>query len=230
MSVVTLSGPPAPFASSTSAWHASVGTGCGPQDLFDALVGDDATTGRPSRAAGDRPAASATALTSTSGSSPPDSARVTTLRHGCCRASSGGQQAGAHLFLDPRVVVGHALQLVVAEQVDARVADVRQHRLAVVLQQHRRRRGRHAAQVDGRRHFVGEAPVGEVEGALEAAAVDRRASDRPDAARCSAESSLAVSPMNASIASTAIFEATSPATWPPMPSATMNRPRSGREQ
>ena len=46
----------------------------------------------------------------------------------------------------------------------------------------------------------------------------------------SPESSLAVSPMNASIASTAIFEATSPATWPPIPSATMNRPRSGREQ
>jgi hypothetical protein len=45
-----------------------------------------------------------------------------------------------------------------------------------------------------------------------------------------AESSLAVSPMKDSIASTAIFDATSPATWPPIPSATMKRPRSGREQ
>src|SRR4051812_44926499 len=46
----------------------------------------------------------------------------------------------------------------------------------------------------------------------------------------SPDASLAVSQMKASIASTAIFEATSPATWPPIPSATMNRPRSGREQ
>ncbi len=41
-------------------------------------------------------------------------------------------------------------------------------------------------------------------------------------------SELAVSSMNAEIDSTATREATSPATWPPIPSATMNRPRSGR--
>ena len=137
--------------------------------MRSSVTTDDSPSEQSSRRS---PGWSSTALTSTSGSSPPDSARVTTLRHGCCRASSGGQQAGAHLLLDPRVVVGHALQLVVAEQVDARVADVRQHRLVIVLQQHRRRRGRHAAQVDGGRHFVGKAPVGEMEGALEAAAVD----------------------------------------------------------
>ena len=39
-----------------------------------------------------------------------------------------------------------------------------------------------------------------------------------------------VSPTNASMASTAMRDATSPATWPPMPSATTNRPRSGRVQ
>ena len=43
-------------------------------------------------------------------------------------------------------------------------------------------------------------------------------------------SAPAVSWMKASIASTATREATSPATWPPMPSATTKRPTSGRVQ
>ena len=68
------------------------------------------------------------------------SARVTMLRCGCDRASSGDERALAHPLLDEAVVLGELLQLAVPEQVDARVADVDPRERARVAVHRRDRR------------------------------------------------------------------------------------------
>ena len=77
-----------------------------------------------SRAGRRRPAAASTANASTSTSGSVPSARVITERCGCTSASLGRQLAAPHELGDERVVVGQLLELVVAQQVGARVADV----------------------------------------------------------------------------------------------------------
>ena len=94
--------------------------------------------------------ATANASTSTSGSVP--SARVITERCGCTSASPRRQLAAPHELGDERVVVGQLLELVVAQEVGARVADVAERDDAVrrldERDRHRRPHARGAGVVD----------------------------------------------------------------------------------
>ena len=111
-----LSGPPPSLAASIRASQmSSSGNVRVAENLGDLLVRRRPRRARPSRAGSDRPAPGCTSVTSTSGSSPPDSARVTTLRHGCWRAAARRHRPGAHLLLDPRVIVRELVELSVAQ-------------------------------------------------------------------------------------------------------------------
>ena len=147
-------------------------------------IGRRPRTGRPSRAGSDRPAAGSTSVTSTSGSSPPDSARVTTLRHGCWRAAIARHRPGPHLFFDPRVIVRELLERAVAQHVDAAVADVRRRRRVVAPT-----RSAEAVVAIPRRSLRvgdrgGDAPVREPERGLQAVGFEAECWVRTGTARC----------------------------------------------
>ena len=78
----------------------------------------------------------------------------------------GGDAAGVDESLHERVVGGDLAQLAGAQQVDARVADVRDHD-AVAVEQHGADRGAHAGELGVLGHGLGELAVGGDQGALE---------------------------------------------------------------
>src|SRR5690606_880980 len=83
---VMLSGPPASLAASIKRLQAD---STGPSQAMAARTSAATTPHRPSLQSSSRsPGSSPTSRTSTSGSAPPEIARVTTLRQGCRRASS----------------------------------------------------------------------------------------------------------------------------------------------
>ena len=172
----------------------------GPEDVLDTLVGDDT---RQSVGAEQQPIAGA-------------SADLVDVDFGIVAAGQRaghdvaprmlprrvrGHDAGAHLFLDPRVIVGDLLELAVAKQVDAAVADVRDARAL-----RRRRSGRPTPSSPCRAGRAPSIAVAIRRLARRNAALSRLHSaergivrKRPGAVA----SAPAVSPMNASIASTA---------------------------
>ena len=160
------------------------------------------TTARRCRSGRRRPAAATTANVSTSTSGSVPSARVITERCGCTSRLGGRQLAAPHELGDERVVVGQLLELVVAQEVRARVADVAEDDAAVGLDERDRHRRAHAARSAASvRRAVVDAPVRLLD-QLRRRAARRRRSRPPRAARPAASA-----------------EATSPACAPPMPSA-----------
>ena len=137
--------------------------------------------------------------TSTSGSVP--SARVITERCGWRLRLLGRELAAPHQLGDERVVLGQLLQLAVADQVRARVADVPERDLR------RSRRARRSSSCPCRRRS-GRCSSGR-----------RRAGSPPGSRRRSAALPPSSAPLSFSAAA-ASREATSPACAPPIPSAT----------
>ena len=119
-------------------------------------------------------------------------------RCGWCWACSGGEAALPHELLDEAVVLGDWVTAAVAEEVAAGVADVAERARVTVEQGDGGERRAHAPQLGV------------------AAALSKTAA----LAASTASSSAARRAKAASRASMAVALATSPARWPPMPSAT----------
>ena len=221
-----LSGPPASLAASISAWHVSLER-CRSGSTIASSRSGGTTPDRPSEQSSRRsPALTSISATSTSRIvAAGQRARDDVAPRMAARVVLG-QHAGAHLLADPGVVLRDLVQRAVAPQVDAAVADVRHHRRSLGRTAPPPRSSPCRAACRSPSIAAAEPAVGEAERGLQAVAVEAERRDRTETARCVLTSASRVSLMNASMASTASCDATSPAAWPPMPSATMNRPRS----
>ncbi len=129
-----------------------------------------------------------------------------TLRWGCRSASSGDSRPSSTSSWISEWSICDLGQLALAEQVAAGVADVGHVHHVAVLQQGDQG-GAHAVQLAVAGRHLADAPVGPQDGLLEVVGGGRLVLPRPRSPR-------AVS------SSMAMALATSPALWPPMPSAT----------
>ena len=135
------------------------------------------------------------------------STRISTERRGCTIASSSVMRPAVDEALHEGVVDGDLGELAVAEEVDARVADVGERDL--VADPHEGADGgAHAGELRMLEHRLGEQRVG--------------GDDAPPAGRTRRRTARLYSPSASRMRLTAIADATSPPAWPPMPSATTN--------